>query len=249
MHHCPRAAACNSLVKPRQTCLVCCRPAKPCSFQLHLHASELSLAAIRSRLHIRTGMSESEARRVVPGESLGQASDTATAGAGVYVKDGELRASLLGRVQTHAVEVDGKNTCVTSVVQSKGALAVPTEGSVILGRVSRITSAIASIDILIVDGQVAEGSFQGMLRKEHVRQSEVDAVAMHDCFRPGDIVRASVVSLGDRRSYFISTQGPEFGVVHAESAAGFALVPQSGQAMQCTGTGMVEPRKVAKIDA
>lgn len=194
-------------------------------------------------------MAESESRKVVPGESLGKVSDTATAGAGVYVQDGELRASLLGRVQTHAVEIDGKNSTVINVLQSKGALAVPTEGSIILGRVSRITSAIASIDILIVDGQVAEGSFQGMLRKEHVRQVEVDAVAMHDCFRPGDIIRANVVSLGDRRSYFISTQGPEFGVVHAESAAGFAMVPQSGQAMQCTGTGIVESRKVAKIDA
>eukprot|EP00967_Tisochrysis_lutea_P014217 scaffold15976_cov17-Tisochrysis_lutea.AAC.4 len=28
---------------------------------------------------------------------------------------------------------------------------------------------------------------------------------MYDCFRPGDVVRAEVVSLGDARSYYLST--------------------------------------------
>ena len=28
---------------------------------------------------------------------------------------------------------------------------------------------------------------------------------MYDCFRPGDVVRAEVISLGDARSYYLST--------------------------------------------
>ena len=43
---------------------------------------------------------------------------------------------------------------------------------------------------------------------------------LYDCFRPGDVVRAKVVSLGDARSYFLSTAEKELGVVYAKSVAG-----------------------------
>ncbi len=43
---------------------------------------------------------------------------------------------------------------------------------------------------------------------------------MYDCFRPGDIVLAEVLSLGDARSYFLTTAKNELGVVHAKSLAG-----------------------------
>ncbi len=45
-------------------------------------------------------------------------------------------------------------------------------------------------------------------------------VVLPQCFRPGDIVRASVVSLGDARSYYLSTAQNELGVVYAKSIAG-----------------------------
>ena len=36
---------------------------------------------------------------------------------------------------------------------------------------------------------------------------------LEDCFHPGDVVVAEVCSLGDARSYFLSTMGPHLGVV------------------------------------
>jgi exosome complex RNA-binding protein Csl4 len=45
-------------------------------------------------------------------------------------------------------------------------------------------------------------------------------VVMYDCFRPGDIVRAKVLSLGDARSYHLSTADNSLGVVRAKSLAG-----------------------------
>ena len=45
-------------------------------------------------------------------------------------------------------------------------------------------------------------------------------VVLSECFRPGDIVRASVLSLGDARSYYLSTAENELGVVYAKSIAG-----------------------------
>ncbi len=64
------------------------------------------------------------------------------------------------------------------------------------------------------------------------------------CFR---LLRRAVLSLGDSRSYYLTTAQNELGVVHARSAAsGEALVPVSWKEMQCPKTGAVEPRKVAK---
>lgn len=41
-----------------------------------------------------------------------------------------------------------------------------------------------------------------------------------ECFRLGDIVKAKVVSLGDARSYYLSTAANELGVVYATSEDG-----------------------------
>ena len=55
-------------------------------------------------------------------------------------------------------------------------------------------------------------------RQQDVRATEVDKVELIVCFRPGDLVRASVLSLGDSRSYLLTTARNELGVVYAKSA-------------------------------
>jgi exosome complex component CSL4 len=55
-----------------------------------------------------------------------------------------------------------------------------------------------------------------------VRATEVDKVELAACFRPGDLVRAEVASLGDARSYFLATARNELGVVYARSVEGAA---------------------------
>lgn len=69
---------------------------------------------------------------------------------------------------------------------------------------------------------------------------------MNEMFRVGDIVKASVISLGDERSYYISTAGNEFGVIIARSEVGNPMVPASWKEMKDTITGKGETRKVAK---
>jgi hypothetical protein len=51
---------------------------------------------------------------------------------------------------------------------------------------------------------------------------------MYDCFRPGDVVRAKVLSLGDARSYYLTTADNALGVVHAKSLAGGRTPPGTG---------------------
>ena len=71
---------------------------------------------------------------------------------------------------------------------------------------------------------------------------------MEDCFRPGDIVRALVISLGDKRHYYLATNRAELGVVSARSLMGHVMVPVSWEEMKCTVTDVKEKRKVAKED-
>ena len=47
--------------------------------------------------------------------------------------------------------------------------------------------------------------------------------------RPGDIIRARVISLGDSTQYFLSTAENELGVRWAKSAAGAIMIPISWQ--------------------
>ena len=57
------------------------------------------------------------------------------------------------------------------------------------------------------------------------------------------------MSLGDARSYYLTTASNELGVVHAKSEGGHDMVPISWEQMQCPVTEAVEHRKVAKQSA
>lgn len=67
-----------------------------------------------------------------------------------------------------------------------------------------------------------------------------------ESFRVGDVVRAVVISLGDERSYYLSTARNELGVVMAVSEWGNQMVPVSWREFFDETTGARETRKVAK---
>lgn len=88
--------------------------------------------------------------------------------------------------------------------------------------------------------------FQALIRKEDVRAVEKDRVVMDEMFRVGDIVRGSVISLGDQSFYYLTTARNDLGVVMARSEAGNMMFPASWKEMRDPVTGSGEPRKVAR---
>jgi len=90
---------------------------------------------------------------------------------------------------------------------------------------------MATVSILVVDSQPCREPFRGVIRVQDIRATEKDKVQINKSFRPGDVVLAQVISLGDARSYYLSTARNELGVVFAESEAGM---------FSCTA--LVEPR-------
>lgn len=184
---------------------------------------------------------------VLPGDILGAASEF-DSGAGTYTRGEHVRAAVLGQRSLLPISLSGK-TATLAVIRTGASMSAQTieAGSVVLCKVLRITQLAAYVDIIVCDGLPLPHPLSGVIRKESVRDLEVDKVNMEECFRPMDIVQASVASLGDARSYYLSTAAPEHGVVLAKSEQGLKLLPLSySEMVEDREDGAVEKRKVAK---
>lgn len=124
---------------------------------------------------------------------------------------------------------------------------MPEVGATVVAQV--VGMAQDRVDCLIVAvGEVPlREKFRAIIRKQDVRTFEIDKVDLVDCFRVGVFVRAKVLSLGDARSYILSTATSDHhGVIFAKGAAGVPLEPMSWQLMKCPRTGAKERLKAAK---
>lgn len=72
---------------------------------------------------------------------------------------------------------------------------LPQVGNTVLCRVTRVTPRQAVVAILVCGDTVLEAEWQGVIRVQDVRATEKDRVKIYESFRPGDIVRASVVRI------------------------------------------------------
>ncbi|XP_016047838.1 exosome complex component CSL4 isoform X3 [Halichoerus grypus] len=158
-------------------------------------------------------------RYCIPGERLCNLEE-GSPGSGTYTRHGYIFSSLAG--------------CLTKSSEN--------------GAVSSINSRFAKVHILYVGSTPLKNSFRGTIRKEDVRATEKDKVEIYKSFRPGDIVLAKVISLGDAQSnYLLTTAENELGVVVAHSESGVQMVPISWCEMQCPKTHTKEFRKVARV--
>nr|XP_033796140.1 exosome complex component CSL4 isoform X3 [Geotrypetes seraphini]XP_033796141.1 exosome complex component CSL4 isoform X3 [Geotrypetes seraphini]XP_033796142.1 exosome complex component CSL4 isoform X3 [Geotrypetes seraphini]XP_033796143.1 exosome complex component CSL4 isoform X3 [Geotrypetes seraphini] len=110
---------------------------------------------------------------------------------------------------------------VLSVVRETESQLLPDVGAVVTCKVCSINSRFAKVQILYIGSTPLKNTFRGTIRKEDIRATEKDKVEVYKCFRPGDIVLAKVISLGDVQSnYLLTTAENELGVVVARSEAG-----------------------------
>jgi exosome complex component CSL4 len=102
------------------------------------------------------------------------------------------------------------------------------------------------LDIVLIEGHdLPSTKFPAILRSQDIRSFETDSVEVYSSYRPGDIVRAQIISLGDARSYYISTAKNDLGVIYSVGRGGVAMEVLSSEAMECPLTKTVEKRKVA----
>lgn len=153
---------------------------------------------------------------------------------------------------------------------------LPAVDSIVLARVTRVQKRQATVSILVVTEDTTQDPnrtpsdndnvaailthaanpenhsntdelrFQALIRKEDVRAVEKDRVVMDEMFRVGDIVRGSVISLGDQTFFYLTTARNDLGVVMARSEAGNMMFPVSWKEMRDPVSGTGEFRKVAR---
>ncbi|KUI71382.1 Exosome complex component CSL4 [Cytospora mali] len=197
----------------------------------------------------------------IPGQLLGPASKYKP-GPGVHLYESNLYSSVLGTgpakrisriTQTLASKAGASELPTVSVSREvsgaggkKQREVLPQVGNIVLCRITRITPRQAVAAILVCGDTVLEAEWQGVIRVQDVRATEKDRVKIYESFRPGDIVRASVISLGDQSNYYLATASNELGVIMAVSEAGNAMYPVSWKEYKDPETGLSESRKVAK---
>jgi|TARA_B110000208_G_scaffold152150_1_gene183904 exosome complex component CSL4 len=183
---------------------------------------------------------------LVPGDRIVPMGEGVAAGPGTYVHGSHIQSSLYGERYDITDESTGTCTITVRSIDNKSRIILPEVNDIVLCKVIRISDAYAKVQILCVRDQPLRRPVEGLIRKQDVRESEIDLVKMSESFLPGDIVKCKVISLGDRRSYFLSTSSEELGVLNATSTSGHVMEAVQHDEMIDPVTKEAEKRKVAK---
>jgi exosome complex component CSL4 len=164
---------------------------------------------------------------VIPGDVIGRCVDY-DCGIGCYSSHENIIATLVGEVILDTISPSRERMNVISTEQIQSKDAVVEIGDIVLARVLRLSVNQVSVEIISVGDRILRSPSRAIIRREDIRLTEMETLIIHECFRPGDIVRAMVISLGDARQYFLSTAEAEFGVRWGRSEkSGLPLVPVS----------------------
>ncbi|MBS7643496.1 exosome complex RNA-binding protein Csl4 [Candidatus Bathyarchaeota archaeon] len=173
---------------------------------------------------------------VTPGDKLGVIEEFLP-GRGTFVKDGLIYSLITG----HAL-VDIPNKIISVYPRVRPPI-LPYEGSIVIGQVSNTQEKSVSVRILKIGKRDVPGVFTGII---HISTASEDYIkTMYDAFKPGDIVRARVVS-DKNMTYHLSTVDKSLGVLFAFcSRCGFPL-SRKGDILQCQVCKNIESRKIAE---
>jgi exosome complex component CSL4 len=172
---------------------------------------------------------------VLPGERLGVIEEFIP-DSGTYVKDGIIYSKIVGRAL-----MDLLNRRVSVYPLINGAI-VPKVSGTVVGQVGHAQSDNVLVRIFKIGSKKLSGVFTGILHISDVQERYVES--MNDVCKPGDIIRAKVIS-EKNHIYHLSTNDKGLGVVYAFcSLCGNLLEPKRYE-MRCPKCGYVEKRKTA----
>ena len=172
---------------------------------------------------------------VIPGERLGVIEEFIP-DSGTYVKDSVIYSKIVG----HAL-VDLLNKRVTVYPVEEGVV-VPKVSTVVIGQIGNAQSDNVLVKIFRIGKKKLSGEFGGILHISDVSDRYV--TSMNDVCKPGDIVRAKVIS-EKNRIYHLTTNDKNLGILYAFcSRCGNLLEPQRYE-LHCPKCGNTESRKMA----
>lgn len=183
-----------------------------------------------------------------PGQQIGS-TETHQPGPGTFEKNGKIISSLAGPV---IVKNGGKDDAlpimsVDHFARKNASRQVPMVGDEVMGKITRVNAQSAIVDIQCLGDTTLQADSQGVIRLEDVFPAEVDsqAVQMLNCYRPGDVVKARIVSLGDSRQYFLSTAEVGLGVCWTRNENGDVMLPVAWDTVESKDSKTSQNRKTS----
>jgi exosome complex component CSL4 len=172
---------------------------------------------------------------VLPGERLGVIEEFVP-DSGTYVKDGSIYSKIVGRAL-----VDLQNRRVSVYPVMEGAV-VPKVGTVIIGQIGNAQSDNVLVRIFKIGKKQISGTFGGILHVSDVSDRYVNSMA--DVCKPGDLVRAKVIS-EKNQIFHLSTNDKNLGILYAFCSRDGTLLNQERYDLKCPKCGNIERRKMA----
>jgi exosome complex component CSL4 len=173
---------------------------------------------------------------VLPGERLGVIEEFIP-DSGTYVKDGVIFSKIIGRA---LMDMLNKRVSVSPI--SNGAV-VPKVGTIVVGQVGNAQSDNALVRIFEVGAKKKmSGVFSGILHISDISDRYVNS--MSEVCKPGDIVRAKVIS-EKNQIFHLTTNDENLGIVHAFCSICSTLLEQNRSEMRCPKCGSIERRKTS----
>jgi exosome complex component CSL4 len=177
----------------------------------------------------------------LPGTELPARSHQAqTSSNGIYCKNEKTFSSLQGKYSPSTGRlISTKNTQVPSI------------GDRVICQILRTSSRQANAQILSTELHCFyPATYKGIIRQQDIKSIDREKTQVHQSFRPGDIVIAVILGVGEgNQGFLLSTAQDNLGVIVAKSLHSAAIMtPISWDTMQCPVTQALEPRKCAKIE-
>jgi exosome complex component CSL4 len=172
---------------------------------------------------------------VLPGQRLGVIEEFIP-DSGTFVKDGVIFSKIVGR---SLMDLQTRRVSVYPVVDR---VVVPKVSTVVIGQIGNAQSDNVLVKIFRIGNKTLSGNFGGILHVSDVSDRYVDQ--MSDVCKPGDIVRAKVIS-DKNQIYHLSTNDKGLGVLYGFCSRCGTLLEQHGYDLKCPKDGNVETRKMA----
>ncbi|CDR95913.1 hypothetical protein, conserved [Babesia bigemina] len=141
-------------------------------------------------------------RVVLPGFCLG-ASAAKCADDNVHVRNTLIHSAVLGTATVNQDSKDGVSGCaavlphrfqVPTIALRTCATAAPAVGAIVVAQVSKLTAnQVECCIVCIGDKPVPEG-LKGVIMSSNIHESKAIDSTVYEWFRPGDFVRARVIS-------------------------------------------------------
>ena len=162
---------------------------------------------------------------VIPGDKLASTIEYLP-GNGVYEEDGDIFASISGNLNENTDEM---------IISVEPCIGTPTElslGQVIIGKVKKITEAVAVMEIVMVRDEKRFFDANGRDGSVHVSNVSDEFVKdMRDKMSLGDVVQAKILGMEGRID--LGTDGPEYGIVFSRCKKSNLPLKKEGNMLKC----------------